>query len=154
MTLHTDGIAAVGREFCRINDGASGGVRGPWSVTTFATDSRLRKQGHLVAILGAFDGRTNAADVTVEARRQSGKVHGSFGGVSVTRRHVPNAPVGTPVHRRLEDEAVDGKEVGAAAATLSDVVEELAFAAHQGIARALEAEPDFSALGVDAIVHA
>ena len=92
--------------------------------------------------------------VTVEAGREGGKIHRGFGRVSVTRRHVPQVAVGVPVHRGLEDESVDGKEVGAAAATLSDVVEELAFAAHQGIAGTLEAEPDFCVLGVDAVVHA
>ncbi len=153
VTLHADGIAPIGRELRWIDDGPTVHMCGARPVTTLTGDAGVRENRHLVPVLGALDGRLNAAHVAVQARRQRRKIHGRFVHIAISRGHVPHVLVGVPVHRRLEQKSIHREQISPPAPSLPDVIQQLALASDRRIARALEAQPHLAALGVDAVAH-
>jgi len=91
--------------------------------------------------------------VAVHATGGSGQIERHGGGGTVSGSHVPEMSIGVPVHRRFEDEAVGGEQVGAAAAALTEVVEEFALVVDERIARTVEGEPDMAVFIGDFVVN-
>jgi len=129
-------------------------VSGAGAVAAFAGDTGEEEGWVGVEIVAAVERRTNTADVTVHATGGGGEIEGHSGGGAVGRGHVPEATVGVPVDGRFEEKAVGREKIGAAAAALADVVEELALAVDKRIAGPVEGEEDFAVVVRDIEVDA
>jgi hypothetical protein len=154
MTLHADGITAVGWQLCGIHDRSARNVSRAWAMTTLATYACMKKCRHRIEGFCSFDRRTHAADVAAQATGEGRKIEGNLARVLVGRGHIPELRMGVPVDRRFKQEAILGEQIAQATAARTDVVKQLPFAPDLRIARALEAEPDAVAFRINAIVNA
>lgn len=97
--------------------------------------------------------RPHPADVAMQTTGKSRQVHWHFTGIAKRGRHVPALSVRVPIHRRLEKKPVHDKQITSPAPPRANVIEQFSLPAHSRIAGTLKVEPDFSLIGVNAIVH-
>lgn len=97
--------------------------------------------------------RPHPTDVAMQTTGKSREIHWHFCRVAKRGCHVPALPVGVPIHRRLEKKSIHSKQITSSPPPRANVVKQLTLAAHSRVVRTLKAEPDFSLIGVNAIVH-
>ena len=119
MTLHADGVTALGRELGRVHNRSrrARNVSCARAVTAFAADARMKKCRHRIEVLGSFDRRSHATDVAAQTTGEGRKVEGNLSRVLVGRRHVPALLMAVPVDRRFKQEAILGEQIAQAAAS-------------------------------------
>src|SRR3954464_2369873 len=92
VTLHTDAIPAFRGKFRGIDDAPALQMSGSRPMATFATNARVREDGHSVAVVAALDWRPHAADVAMQAARVHRKIERDFAVILVSGGHIPGAP--------------------------------------------------------------
>src|SRR5258708_25815455 len=121
MTLRTDTVPALGRQLCRVHDGASADVLFALAVAALASHSAFEKRTRGEAILCGRD-RLQPAGVTLQARWLYRTRQVQMIVTLLTRRQVPSRFGGVIRDGRLIQEAVAGEKVAAAHGAGSDEV--------------------------------
>src|SRR2546422_876692 len=110
MTLRTDTVPALGRQLCRIHNGAPADVLFTLAMAALAGDSAFEKRTRGEAILCGWDG-LQPAGVTPQTGLLYRTRQVQMIVTLITRRQVPSRFGGVIRDGRLIQEAVDGKKV-------------------------------------------
>jgi hypothetical protein len=155
MALHTDRVALLRQELCRIDDRrvAIGEMRWIVAVAALAGDAVVREERHIVFIFCAVDRSLGVAGVTRKAARQRWQVHRNCPGLLERGRGIPYFLLRVPVDRRFEEKPIEGKKIRTAAMAGADEILQSPCAADSRIVDAFEAEHRAPAFRVDAVVN-
>src|SRR5580698_7573537 len=156
VALHADVVATRGGELGWIDDFAfaGGDVGRIVAVAAFAGDAVVCEERHVVFVFGVGDGSSRGTGVAIEAAGIRREIHRHEFGVPEGRGGVPDLFLGVPVDGGFEEEAVEGKKIGAAAVAGADEVLQTARTVHGGVVGAVEGEHGGVVFGIDAVVDA